>query len=99
MRTVTQGGSFLATLGFEIESRWDSWVARLVRTKIEMRPLRRAQPNPTNNDGRANLPVCPNLTASKRSNAGGSLGGAATPPYRGGVQLGPGRNQFFSISR
>jgi hypothetical protein len=52
------------------------------------------------NDGRANLPVCPNLTASKRSNAGGtmgirtpehrsahssgSLGGAAAPPYLGG---------------
>ena len=25
--TVTQGGSFLATLGFETESRWDSWPA------------------------------------------------------------------------
>jgi hypothetical protein len=23
--TMTQGGSFLATLGFETESRWDSW--------------------------------------------------------------------------
>ena len=48
------------------------------------------------NDGRANLPVCPNLPASQRSNAGGtlgrrtrehrsarscgSLGGAAAPP-------------------
>jgi hypothetical protein len=46
------------------------------------------------------LPVCPNLTASQRSNAGGtlgirtpehrsarsgeSLGGAAAPPYLGG---------------
>jgi hypothetical protein len=54
----------------------------------------------TTNDGRANLPVCPNLTASQRSNAGGtlgirtrehrsarscgSLGGAAAPPYLGG---------------
>jgi hypothetical protein len=52
------------------------------------------------NDGRANLPVCPNLTASQRSNAGGTvgihtpehrsacsgenLGGAAAPPYLGG---------------
>jgi hypothetical protein len=26
------------------------------------------------NDGRANLPVCPNLTASKRSDAGGTMG-------------------------
>jgi hypothetical protein len=26
------------------------------------------------NDGRANLPVCPNLTASQRSNAGGTMG-------------------------
>ena len=59
----------------------------------------------TTNDGRANLPVCPNLTASKRSHAGGtlglrtpehrsarsggSLGGAAAPPYLGcGVKLG-----------
>jgi hypothetical protein len=25
----TQGGSFLATLGFEAESLWDSWTARL----------------------------------------------------------------------
>jgi hypothetical protein len=25
----TQGGSFLATLGFEAESLWDSWKARL----------------------------------------------------------------------
>ena len=25
--TMTQGGSFLATLGFETESRWDSWTA------------------------------------------------------------------------
>jgi len=24
-RTVTQGSSFLATLGFGTESRWDSW--------------------------------------------------------------------------
>ena len=58
------------------------------------------------NDGRANLPVCPNLTAGKRSDAGGtmgirtrehrsarsggSLGGAAAPPYLGGgVKLRP----------
>jgi hypothetical protein len=26
------------------------------------------------NDGRANLPVCPNLTARQRSNAGGTMG-------------------------
>jgi hypothetical protein len=52
------------------------------------------------NDGRANLPVCPNFTVSQRSNAGGtmgirtpehrsarsggSLGGAAAPPKLGG---------------
>jgi hypothetical protein len=58
------------------------------------------------NDGRANLPVCPYLTAGKRSDAGGtmgirtpehrsarsggSLGGAAAPPYLGGgVKLRP----------
>jgi hypothetical protein len=28
-RTMTQGSSFLATLGFETESRWDSRPARL----------------------------------------------------------------------
>jgi hypothetical protein len=28
----------------------------------------------TTNDGGANLPVCPNLTASQRSNAGGTMG-------------------------
>ena len=60
----------------------------------------RAQLDTTTTDGRANLPVCPNLTASERSNAGGtmgirtrghrsarsgeSLGGAAAPPYLGG---------------
>ena len=27
LRTITQGGSFLATLGFEPESLWDSWTA------------------------------------------------------------------------
>jgi len=59
----------------------------------------------TTTDGRANLPVCPNLTASQRSNAGGTLGirmpehrsarsggrlgGAAAPPYLGGVKLRP----------
>src|ERR1035437_7013831 len=53
------------------------------------------------NNGRANLPVCPNLTASQRGDAGGtlgictpehrsarsggSLGGAAAPPYLGVV--------------
>jgi len=57
-------------------------------------------PDTPTTDGRANLPVCPNLTASQRSNAGGtmglrtpehrsarsgeSLGGAAAPPYPGG---------------
>jgi hypothetical protein len=35
---------------------------------------RRVQLDTTTNDGRANLPVCPNLTASKRSNAGGTVG-------------------------
>jgi hypothetical protein len=33
-----------------------------------------AQLDTTTNEGRANLPVCPNLTASKRSNAGGTMG-------------------------
>jgi hypothetical protein len=33
-----------------------------------------AQLATTNNDGRANLPVCANLTASKRSDAGGTMG-------------------------
>jgi len=32
-RLLTQGGSFLATLGFEAESRWDSWAARLALHK------------------------------------------------------------------
>ena len=36
----------------------------------------RSQLDTTTNDGRANLPVCPNLTASKRSNAGGTMGNA-----------------------
>jgi len=60
-----------------------------------------AQPDTITNDGRANLPVCQNPTASKRSDAGGtilgirtqehrsrscgSLGGAAAPPYLGGA--------------
>jgi hypothetical protein len=34
----------------------------------------RAQLDTPTNDARANLPVCPNLTASQRSNAGGTLG-------------------------
>src|ERR1039458_8722805 len=29
---------------------------------------------PPTNDGRPNLPVCPNLSASKRSDAGGTMG-------------------------
>ena len=33
-----------------------------------------AQLDTTTNDGRANLPVCLNLTASQHSNAGGTLG-------------------------
>ena len=52
----------------------------------------RAQLDTTTTDGRANLPVCPNLTASQRSQVGtmglhrsarlgGSLGGGAPPPY------------------
>jgi hypothetical protein len=57
------------------------------------------------NNGRANLLVCPDLTASQRSHAGGimgirtpehrsarsgrSLGGAAAPPYLGGVKSRP----------
>src|ERR1035437_6566977 len=60
----------------------------------------RAQLDTPTNDGRAKLPVCPNLTASQRSDAGGTLGGrtpenrsarsrgrlcrAAAPPYLGG---------------
>src|ERR1035437_6192749 len=71
---------------------------------LKMRPARAQLDTPTT-DGRANLPVCPNLTASQRSNAGGtlgirtpehrsarsgeSLGGAAAPPYLGGVKLRP----------
>jgi hypothetical protein len=35
----------------------------------------------TTTDGRANLPVCPNLTASQRSNAGGTMG-IRTPEHR-----------------
>ena len=47
-RRLTQGGSFLppllrygaarATLGFEAESLWDSWTARLALQETEMRP-------------------------------------------------------------
>jgi len=36
-RRLTQGGSFLATLGFEAESLWDSWTARLALQETEMR--------------------------------------------------------------
>jgi hypothetical protein len=36
-RRLTQGGSFLATLGFEAESLWDSWTVRLVLQETEMR--------------------------------------------------------------
>ena len=38
---LTQGGSFLATLGFEAESLWDSWTARLSLPETEMHPLPR----------------------------------------------------------
>jgi hypothetical protein len=80
---------------------------QLHRSSFEhCRTFDRAQLDTTPNDGRANLPVCPNLTASQRSNAGGtmgmrtrehrsarsggSLGGAAAPPYLGGgVRLHP----------
>jgi len=34
----------------------------------------RRVPDKTTNDGRANLPVCLNLTASQRSDAGGTMG-------------------------
>jgi hypothetical protein len=37
-RRLTQGGSFLATLGFEAESLWDSWTARLALQETELRP-------------------------------------------------------------
>ena len=40
-RRLTQGGSFLATLGFEAESLWDSWTARLALQETEMRPVPR----------------------------------------------------------
>jgi hypothetical protein len=36
-RRLTQGGSFLATLGFEAESLWDSWTVRLALQETEMR--------------------------------------------------------------
>jgi len=36
-RRLTQGGSFLATLGFETESLWDFWTARLAPQETEMR--------------------------------------------------------------
>jgi hypothetical protein len=39
-RRLTQGGSFLATLGFETESLWDSWTARLALQETEMRTRR-----------------------------------------------------------
>jgi hypothetical protein len=58
------------------------------------------QLNTPANEGRANLPVCSNLTASQRSDAGGTMGirtrelrsacsggrmgGAAAPPCLGG---------------
>jgi hypothetical protein len=72
----------------------------------ERQIMNQGGPDTPTTDGRANLPVCPNLTASQRSNAGGtmgirtpehrsarsgeSLGGVAAPPYLGGVKLRPG---------
>lgn len=35
---MTQGGSFLATLGFETESRWDSWTVHLTLQETGMHP-------------------------------------------------------------
>jgi hypothetical protein len=73
---------------------------------------RLAQPDTPTKEGRATLPVCPNLTASKRSDAGGtmahkptpehrsarsggSLGGAAAPPYLcGGAKIHPEQAHF-----
>ena len=37
--TMTQGGSFLATLGFETESRRDSWTAHSTLQATGMRPV------------------------------------------------------------
>src|ERR1035437_5307842 len=82
---------------------------------LKMRPARAQLDTPTT-DGRANLPVCPNLTASQRSDAGGtlgirtpehrsarcggSLGGAAAPPYLGVVSgcARPNQNKQVSSS-
>ena len=36
---MTQSGSFLATLGFGTESRWDAWTAHLTLQATEMRPV------------------------------------------------------------
>jgi hypothetical protein len=43
---------------------------------------RRVQPDTPTKDGRANLPVCPNLTASKRNDAGGTMAHKPTPEHR-----------------
>jgi hypothetical protein len=76
-----------------------SFLFRSADARLHNPTSRRDADRPTT-DGRANLPVCSNLTASQRSNAGGtmgirtpehrsarsgeSLGGAAAPPYPGG---------------
>jgi hypothetical protein len=51
------------------------------KSEIWKRGTEWAQLDTTTTDGRANLPVCPNLTASQRSNAGGTMG-IRTPEHR-----------------
>jgi len=46
-----------------------AWVTR----QSKQISCHRARLDTRTNDGRANLPVCPNLTASKRSKAGGTV--------------------------
>ena len=52
------------------------------------------------NDGRANLPVCPNLPASQRSNAGGTLG-RRTREHRSARSCGSlgGASAYVSLQR
>ena len=61
---------------------------------------RRVQLDTTTNDGRANLPVCPNLTASQRSNAGGTMGMRAREHRfaRSGGSLGGQRRPTLVVS-
>jgi len=86
---------FLQSRGIKTLRFWNSHLQRNAQSIRDGR-----MPDTPTTDGRANLPVCPNLTASQRSNAGGtlgmrtrehrsarsggSLGGAAAPPHLGG---------------